>query len=63
MHKVKMQWWNARKHYNLMHWNLRFNEMLENYEYVKYQQDGNYILYQYDNIEIVEVSVFPGPAK
>ena len=27
--------------------------MLENYECVKYQQDGNYILYQYDNIEIV----------
>ena len=31
--------------------------MLENYECVKYQQDGNYILYQYDNIEIVEISV------
>ena len=43
-----------------LHWNLHFNEMLENYEYFKNQQDEDYIFYQYENIEIVEL---PGRAK
>ena len=32
-------------------------EMIQNYECVENQQDANYILYKYNNIEIVEIPV------